>query len=306
MARINITPRWILFGLTAQLALRLGVLLPVGFGHGGQHTTALDAIRVIGALLAYGLALLICWRMADEYREAKWMRLAWLALTANAALSFIRPLVRSPLPLPGQDIDLYVTPPLHGLLLHLVLTPANLCLLLGLWAMWWAYRESGLGFKLEWRDGALLGGLFVLMCVFLYFRELLTEAQAVYRATTVLQFIGQIQLFLIAAAGLLLHRISVQMGSGRLAVVLRWLTVYALLRLGLVLSVSLARAAWPGRAALITDIADFGWQAAPWVFALAVACHAELTVLAAQRLAVLRQRRPAMKAPLVADHSPNF
>ncbi|HMV47550.1 MAG TPA: hypothetical protein PLD20_31295 [Blastocatellia bacterium] len=295
MEALRITPRLVLIGLTAHLALRLSFILPVGFGQADKHETALDAIRITGALAAYGLALLICRRLADEYREAKWMRLAWLALTVNAALSFIRPLVRSPLPLPGQEIDLYSAPPIYGLLHHLALTPANLFLLLGLLAMWWAYREAGLGFKFQRRDGAALGGLFLLMLVFFYYKDLLTEAQALYRATSILQLVAQVQLFLIAAAGLLLHRISVQMGNGRLAVVLRWLTLYALARLALVLSVSLLRAAWPQHERLITDVADFGWQAAPWLFSLAVVHQAELTALAAERLAHIKQQRAAKR-----------
>lgn len=98
-------------------------------------------------------------------------------------------------------------------------------------------------------------------------------------------------MFLTAAASLLLHRAAVQFGGGRLAAVLRWLMLYALWRYGLLLVVSLARVAFPQRNPMITDLAETGWQVAPWLFALAVTYRAELTAHAAQRLAKLRLAR---------------
>ena len=49
----------------------------------------------------------------------------------------------------------------------------------------------------------------------------------------------------VAVAGIVLQRIAAQMNGGRLAVVLRWLTLYVLLRLGLVVLASLLRTAYP-------------------------------------------------------------
>ncbi len=291
--KLRITPRIVLLGIALHLGLRLTGLLSVGLGNAAQLGWLLDALRVIGSFTAYGLALLVCWRIADEYRETKWMRLAWLALTLNAGLSLLRPFAR-PLPFWGQPVDLYYTPPAYALLLHCILVPANFCLLLGLLAIWWAYHEIGLGFRLRVRDIAAMAGLLGLMLVFFKFSHLLTEAHAYYRATRILQIVAQIQMFLIAAASLLLHRVSVQMGSGRMAIVLRWMTVYALWRLGLVLAVSLARYLFPQQIPLIIDLAEFGWQAAPWLLALAVAYRAELTALAAERLARVRNERPAL------------
>ena len=87
MQKLRITTRTVLLGIALHLGLRTFILLPVGFGNATQHAFALDALRVLGSFCAYGLAFLLCWRIADEYREAKWMRLAWLALTLNAGLS---------------------------------------------------------------------------------------------------------------------------------------------------------------------------------------------------------------------------
>lgn len=291
MQKFRITPRTIFLGIALHLGLRSLILLPVGLGNAAQHAFWLDAIRVVGSFLAYGLAFLVCWRIADEYREAKWMRLAWLALTLNAGLSLLRPFAR-PLPWWGQPVELYSTPPEYALLLHCILVPANFCLLLGLLAIWWAYHEIGLGFRLGKRDIAAVLGLFGLMFAFFIFGDLLTEARAYYRATSVLQIIAQIQMFMIAAASLLLHRVSIQMGSGRLAIVLRWMTIYALWRLGMVLVVSLVRHVFPQHLNFITDVAEFGWQLAPWLLALAVTYRAELTALAAERLARIRNERP--------------
>ncbi len=299
MQKFRITTRIVLLGIALHLGLRALILLPVGFGNATQHAFALDVLRVLGSFCAYGLAFLFCWRIADEYRETKWMRLAWLALTLNAGLSLLRPFVR-PLPIWGQPVELYNTPPEYALVMHCILVPANFCLLLGLLAIWWAYHEIGLGFRLGKRDILAVVGLFALMGAFFVFGDLLTEAQAYYRATSILQVVAQVQMFLIAAASLLLHRVSVQMGSGRQAIALRWMTIYALGRLGMVLLVSLARHVFPHHTNFIADVAQFGWQLAPWIFTLAVAHRAELTDLAAQRLAHIRNERPALASPQTA------
>ncbi|MFN7930059.1 MAG: hypothetical protein U0Y68_19475 [Blastocatellia bacterium] len=289
----RLTPRLIWCALGLHLSLRLVALLLLYSGSEAVGGGMLDVLRVVGSFLAYALAFFICWNVAEEYRGTHWMRWAWLALTLDAGLSLLRPFSR-PMALLGQAVDLYVTPPHYALFLHLVLVPANLCLLLGLLAIWWAYHETKLGFRLRRRDGVAITALFVLMLLFFLFRELLTEAQAVYRLTSNLQLFEQLQLFLIAAASLLLHRVSIQMGSGRLALVLRWMTIYALFRLGMVLTVSLARFFFPQQLHLITDLAEFGWQSAPWLFAVAVAYRAELTALAAARLKRVRENAPAL------------
>ncbi len=295
MQKFRITTRIVLLGIALHLGLRTFILLPIGFGNASQHAFALDALRVLGSLCAYGLALLFCWRIADEYRETKWMRLAWLALTMNAGLSLLRPFVR-PLPIWGQAVELYNTSPEYALLMHCILVSANFCLLLGLLAIWWAYHEIGLGFRLGKRDILAVLSLLALMVAFFVFGDLLTEARAYYRATTILQVVAQVQMFLIAAASLLLHRVSIQMGSGRQAIVLRWMTIYALWRLGMVLVVSLAHYVFPHHSHFIADVAQFGWQLAPWLLTLAVAHRAELTALAAERLAHIRSERPALPA----------
>lgn len=85
------------------------------------------------------------------------MRWAWLALTVNAGLSLLRPFSR-PTVLLGQSIDLYSTPAQYALFLHCIVVPANVCLLLGLLVIWWAYHETGLGFRLRWRgDTGVVG-----------------------------------------------------------------------------------------------------------------------------------------------------
>lgn len=292
----RITPRMIWMGLGLHLSLRLIALLLLHSGYIAVGVGTLDMLRVVGSFIAYALAFFICWSVAEEYRGTKWMRWAWIALTMDAGLSLLRPFLR-PMALLGQpidSIDLYITPPQYALLLHLVLVPANFCLLLGLLAIWWAYHETGLGFRLRRRDGLAISGLFFLMILFFLFRDLLTEAQAVYRLTYALQVMGQMQMFLLAAASLLLYRVSIQMGSGKLAMVLRWMTIYALFRLGMVLMVSLVRVAFPQHLHAITDVAEFGWQAAPWLFALAVAYRAELTEIAAQRLLSVTTKRPLL------------
>lgn len=295
MPKLRITSRLVLLGLALQLGLRLILWLPVGWGQFSRREMLLGAVRVVGSLCAYGLALVLCWRIADEYREAKWMRFAWLALACNAGLSLLRPFALM-LTQWGQRMNFYYLPLEYGLVSRSILVPANFCLLLGVLGIWWAYREIGLGFRLNKGDFLAIVGLLGVMLALFSYSDLLIEAQEYYRITRVLQVIAQSQMVLIAAASLLLHRVAIQMGSGRMAIVLRWLTVYALWRLGLVLAVSLARYVFPHKAPLITGLAAFGWQAAPWLLALAVAYRAELTELAAERVTHIQKERPALAA----------
>jgi hypothetical protein len=54
-----------------------------------------SAIRTISLCLAYTLALALNLEVAAEYRQTRWLHVAWLALAANAGVSVVRIIVES-------------------------------------------------------------------------------------------------------------------------------------------------------------------------------------------------------------------
>jgi hypothetical protein len=286
-----ITPKFILYGLAFNFSLWLGAHLPFVLGWTPRLLIYEGAITTFFLFWAYLFAMALNLEIAREYKGARWLRISWLALAANAGISVIRIVIESRL------FDLiwegYRNGYIFGLLQHMAIVPANACLLLGLMAMGWSYHRVGLGFRIERRDYSLILGLFALIILLFNFREGLTQAQSPYLISRYLQLIGLVLLTLSAAAGLVLHRMAMQMDGGKLALVLRFLTLYTLLRGVLVLIQALRRLDIPELSSvesIPTLFFDLGWQAVPWIAALAAAYRAEMTVHAAEEL---RQKRAA-------------
>ena len=143
----RVTPRVVMIGLGVHLGLYgLLSLLSVALSEERPIPNLVIAsyvLRLVLTAIAYFLALLLNVEVAAEYRQARWLRFAWLALAANAGISIFRPFVESSVinRLWDQPSD----GPISGLLQHLVIIPANLFLLLGVLAMCWAYHQVGLG-----------------------------------------------------------------------------------------------------------------------------------------------------------------
>lgn len=292
MLASRLTPKIVVIGLALNLGLWLALDL-MALASGMRMWVALAAVRVAAGMLAYGCAFALNLEIAREYRQAIKLRLAWLALAANAGIFFFRPLVETrlwDLVAPG-----FVNSPLQGLLQHLLIVPANISILVGVLAMWSAYHEVGLGFRIRRGDYWVMAGVVALVLALLFYREHLTEAQSPYLSSQILQQAGLVLLSICSAMGVVLHRLTMQMGGGRLAVALRLLTIYVLLRGVLVLLRALKLeflpepSGWPER-----YLFEFGWQMVPWIAALAAACRAELTVKAAQELAERRAARGAL------------
>lgn len=297
MIATRITPKVVWLGMALNLGVWLMVHLPAQFGLMSHHFLAEGTLRTIWLCVAYLLALTLNLEIAREYKNAYWLRLAWLALAGNAACSIARMMIES------QLINLfspnYTRSPLSGLLQHMAIVPANAFLLLGLLAMWRAYHQVGLGFTIERRDYAAILGILGLMVALLFFRQGLSEARSPYAAARYLQQSGLVLLSLGAAVSLVLHRIALQMGGGKLAICLRFLTLYTLMRAVMVLIQALFRLVSPELNHPLSTISlflDLGWQAVPWLAALAAAYRAELTLHAVKEL----QQHRAAKAALAS------
>ncbi|HMX24982.1 MAG TPA: hypothetical protein PKC13_05080, partial [Blastocatellia bacterium] len=171
MNTTRLTTKIIWLGLAVSLTIRGGAHLAwqmdVVRTPGSGLWIAENALKTGALCLGYLPALLLNLEIAKEHRQTRWLHAAWLALAANAGVSIVRMIVESSLlnlAWPG-----YTRTPLWGLLQHLAIVPANLFLLLGLLAMWWAYQQVGLGFTVEKRDYAVLVGILVLMFLLLFY-----------------------------------------------------------------------------------------------------------------------------------------
>lgn len=295
MDNARFTTRLIWGGLALHLSLWLALHLPAYFGAAPHRIMAESAVRTGALCIAYALALLLNLRIAGEYKNAPWLRLAWMALAGNAGFSVLRILAESQLF--NLLVEGYTRSSLHGLLQHLAIVPANAFLFLGLLAMWQGYHRVGLGFTIERRDYAAIVLIMGLMVALLAFREGLSEARSSYLIARHLQQGGLVLLSLCAATSVVLHRVAIQMGGGKLAVTLRFLAFYTLLRAVLVLIQAWFRLAAPEMNHPLSTSAlylDLCWQATPWLATLAAAYRAELTTHAARQLAQYRAARSAM------------
>ncbi len=297
MIASRITPKIVWIGLALNLGAWLIAHLPWRAGLTPRMWVAEGAIRTGFLCLAYGLALALNLEVADEHRQTRWLRIAWLALAGNAGVSIVRIIVESSL------FNLiwpeYTRSPLWGLLQHLAIVPANVFLLFGLLAMWWAYHQIGLGFTIEKRDYAAIACILGLIVALIVFREGLSEARSPYPLSRWLQLSGLALLSFSAAASLLLHRMAMQMNGGKLAFAIRFLAFYTLLRGVLVVVQAGQRMSLEdGRSNSVYYSIFIGlcWQTVPWIVALAAAYRAEMTVHAAREL----EQQRAAKADLVS------
>jgi hypothetical protein len=295
MLATRITPRVVAFGLAGEVLLLVALYVPAALGWTPRFRLTEAMVMTVAGVFSFGIALLLSLEVARDYRQARWVHLAWLMLAANAAFSLVKRSAGSPLF--DFMMEGYRTSPLRGLLDNLLVVPANVCLLGGLLAMWWGFHRLGLGFKIERRDQAAMAGVAAIFLLLLLFRGSLSQGQSPYLLSRFLQPLGLALLAVISAFGLVLHRYAVRMGDGKLAAVMRWLMFYVLLRGVLVL----ARSFFSPKLPLLLDSPpdleewafDVFWQVVQWAAAMAAACCAQLPVSAAEQLKQLRSTKAA-------------
>ena len=204
--------------------------------------------------VAYLIALLSCLHVAALYPSRSPIRLGWQAMAVNCLLSLIR----------HTALIAEHTDGLHYRI-HLVSQtlqlPALTAVLFGLAAMWWGIYRLQLGFRVRWWEFvAIVSGALAISWLF---RHNLSHAHSAHGILTVLQAISLTLLIAIAGVGLLLHNLAMQMGGGRLAVVMRCIAAYALTRWLLNLT--------QGEAENATLAWWLSFYAVPWIFAFGAA-----------------------------------
>jgi hypothetical protein len=188
-----------------------------------------DVIGQTFCTAAYIIALFSCWRAATLYPGNSPIRLGWLAMGGTCFLSSFRHVALNPLfvRLAGTKDRVY-------LISQTLQLPALILLLLGMLAIWWGIYRLGLGFRIRWLD--LLGIACVAGIVPWTFRNSLSLAHSVHGLATIFQVVSLGLLIAIGSVGLLLNGLSLQMGGGRFAVVMRCIAIAALTRSILTLS----------------------------------------------------------------------
>lgn len=209
---------------------------------------------------AYLIGFLSCRRVAALYPQASPIRWGWLAMSINCVLSLCRhtALIPKRLMLATDTVD-FISQTLQ--------LPALIFVVLGLGAMWWGVYRLGLGFRVRWWECA--GILAAAALITWTFRNNLSHAHSSHGILTILQAVSLTLLIAIAGFGLLLHSLSMQMGGGRLAVVMRSVAAYALTRSLLNLS--------QGDGANVPMAWSLCFYAVPWIFAFGAAYSCWLT-----------------------------
>ena len=272
----RITPRMICCAMSAHLGLWLLVSIPAKLGMLPSRNLPGWTIRMIACCVALFIASWVSFYVAGEYRNARWLRLAWLAIAANGGLSIFRMIAENPVWTaiwPGYSVHV------RGLVQHLFIVPANLSLLIAVAAMCIAYHHVRIGFEIKKRDMLLIVGIASVISGLMIFRGGLSEANSPFLAGRILQHLGLICLAIVSAVSVLLHRMSVQMDGGRLAAVLQVITLYTLSRCVLVLFTAVRPAG-----AVMDILLTISWQAVQWLPALAAALRLTMTVEAVREL----------------------
>jgi len=251
------------------------------------------AIFVIEGVIAYGIAMVLCFQIAAEYRHSYWLRVAWLCLAVKSGVAVVRYALDDPminLIRPG-----YYESPWSGLARELPMAVALSFLVAGMLAMAYGFLQMGLGFKLERRDWAAIAGVIAVLIAVIYFRQDLSAARwksmpLVLQAQIAIQI-----LFAVAAAiSIILYRLSLQMGGGQLALAMRSLIVYIVLRSMLVF-VSMILLPSLFRVDRENFVTMFVYQATPWLFTLAAVYRFQLASNATRHVAAWRVRELSAK-----------
>ena len=259
----RMTPRWLYFAMLTTLCATAGSFL--------LCPSLTQIISVCTKELAYLLATGFCLKVASEYRRQPALRLAWLLLAANALLSLARHIL---------EMSWFEKNPSGPLYRQLVITLALLFLVGGMWTMARAFLRTGLGFRIHRIDICAVTVVFALLSAVLFFHEHLSEALSAPRNV---QLFSQVVIAVAGASAVLLHRIILDMGGGKLAIAMRFLVGHIVGRVVLVLASEIvaptvaARHVWE----LLLRLA---FDATIWIFALA-ACYRASMFAAAVRQA---------------------
>jgi hypothetical protein len=231
---------------------------------------------ILGATLAHVMALILAVKLVHEFPARSRMRLAWQLIAQSVAAALVRHLIECFFVGFGWREN-----PWFGIR-QIPLVLALVLLLAGLVVMWSAFSSLGLGLHARKVDFAALASILVVVPLALIFDRNVVDSETPVRFIQVLTLANPFLLAAPAGVGILLYRISVQLGEGQLARSLRYLAVFPALRLLLIL----VNAA-PGHFANMPYIDPFRLalqHSVSWFLALAIAERWQLTLQAMDKM----------------------
>ena len=251
MARLGLTPTAVTVCAMAGIALFL-----FARGVSGPANDLPGIVGEASCVAAYVIGLDSCRRVAALYPKTSPVGLGWLALGGNCFLSIFRHLALNPLlgkAIGPRERVYFISQSIQLL--------ALICVLAGTLAIWWGVYRLLVGFRLRWED---FRGIAVIAALVVWASSShISLSHSGQGGIAFLQVFGLGLLIAIGAVGLLLHSLSMQMGGGRLAMVMQWIAAYALTRSALTLWQG-----WGGNESLAWWLAFYS---VPWIFALGAA-----------------------------------
>jgi len=246
----------------------------------GQAPGTIDPVRLLlqGVMhgittIGYAAATWYCLKIAADYPDSSSMKLAWRLIAAHAVFAALRHGFESMAVVMGWMTNYPIT------LVSLRQIPIVVSLILlaaALIALWSSFTVIGIGLRFRVADYVLLGMILALVPLILVQQQEMVDSRSAYVFIRRLQAASPGLLAVPAAVSLVLHRISQEVGGGRLALSLRLLALFLLMRM---LSLFLGLfPEWP----ILTVASRTTFWATPWVFLLAVFYRWQMTVSASE------------------------
>lgn len=260
-------------------ALILAAIAGTAYGYvltttpGGALARGLQMSLHLITAIAYAGATVYCAKIAGDYRERSTMKLAWGLIATSAGAAVIRHSFEWLIVAAGWMDNRATT------LVSLRQIPIVISLLLltvGLVAIWSSFTSIGMGLRFRAADLLVLGVIFAVVPSILSLRGEMLDAQSAYPVIRYLQSASPLLLAAPAVASLALHRISQEIGGGQLALSLRCMVAFLLVRM-----LSLLVGLFPAVAAM-TVLSRTLWWSAAWLFCLAIYYRWQLTLCASE------------------------
>lgn len=223
---------------------------------------------------SYGFALWFFVRILADHASGSTMRLAWMMMAWSAGFSIVRHAFEFVSYAAGWNTTrLYTLVSLRQIPIVLSLV----CLTVGLLAMWASFAALGMGIRFEWTDFACAAVILAFVPLIISSRENMLDARSVWPLIRHLQSASPVLLAAPALLVVVLHRIRQEMGGGQMALALRFVIAFLLLRLiALLAGVSAVIHEFPIGSALL----QAGGAAAVWLFPMFALERWQMTVAA--------------------------
>ncbi len=240
------------------------------------------------SMLVYALALYFSLKIGGDYRTPSPMRTAWLLMCASCAAAVLRHGYEWFIALVG----LGETRPFTWATLRQIPTVLTLVLLTAsLVAMWWSFNSIGLRLRFGRGEVLLLLTLLTVVPFIFSLRDRMNDSQSLFPFIRGLQSLSPLLLAAPAVAGMVLHRLSQEIGEGQLARSLRYLVASLLIRL---LALTIAASPLFGGIPALAVLGNALYWGSHWLFLIGITHRWRMTTSVSE-LAERYQQNPQLE-----------